>query len=164
MKIIHLSAIMLATLFSVGAGAQPMPPHPGSRGLPSMEALATVPSLSVAQQIELRKILIQRRDAQQAARAKTRAEFDALRVKGRNERERIDDQTSEQLRKLLGDDGYRHYAEWDLDHHGRRGGVDPHPSMRPRGGGRHGPDNRAMPPPSPNAAGDHGTSAGHPAD
>ena len=74
--------------------------------LPSAEALATVPNLTTAQQIEVRKILVERRDAHEAAAAKSRAERDALAKKDRAEHERIDDQSTDRLRKLLGDDGY----------------------------------------------------------
>lgn len=152
MQIISLSAALLATLFATGAGAQPMPP-PGPPGVPPTEELATVPNLTAVQQTDVRKILIQRRDAQEAAHAKARAEFDALRVKERNEHERIDEQTGEQLRKLLGDDGYVHYAEWDLAHREPRGGgPGTHPPMRPRGEHGNGPQ-RDAPPQPPDAGG-----------
>jgi len=89
------------------------------------EVLATVPDLSAAQQAELRKILLQRRDADEATQQKFRAQFDALRLQERNEHERIEAQSSEQLRKLLGDEGYRHFAEWRLSHRGPPGGGMP---------------------------------------
>ncbi len=153
MKIISLSAALFAALFAASAGAQPMPPGPPG-GVPPAEALATVPSLTAAQQVEVRNILIQRRDALEAAQTRARAEFDALRVKERNEHERVDAQTSEQLRKLLGDEGYRKYAEWDLAH--RRphdGGPGAHPPMPPRGEHEHGPERDA--PPAPDVGGTH---------
>jgi hypothetical protein len=76
--------------------------------------LATIPGLSSEQQQGLHKIFLQRRDAEEALRAKQRAELDALRVKGRGEHERIAESTDASLRKLLGDDGYRKFAEWQL--------------------------------------------------
>jgi hypothetical protein len=152
MKKTTLSVALLAALFAAGASAQPMPPPPGAPGVPPAEELATVPDLTAAQQIELRKILIQRRDAQEAAGAKLRAEFDALRAKERSEHERIDEQSSEQLRKLLGDDGYRKFAAWDLAHRGPPGpGVGPHPPMPPHDGRRGGPDKADSAPPPPGA-------------
>jgi len=89
------------------------------------EVLATVPDLSAVQQTELRKILLQRRDADEATQQKFRAQFEALHVQERNEHERIEAQSSEQLRKLLGDEGYRHFAEWRLSHRGPPGGGMP---------------------------------------
>jgi hypothetical protein len=148
----------LAVLLAAGASAQPMPPGPpGPQGVPPAEALATVPDLSASQQAEVRKVLIQRRDAQEATHARLRAEFDALRMKERNEHERIDEQSSEQLRKLLGDDGYRKFAGWDLAHRGPpHGGPGPHPPMHPQGEHAGGPNGV---PPAPNAPGDRGAPA-----
>jgi hypothetical protein len=158
MKALSLTAALLATLFGAGAAAQPMPPPPGAPGVPPAEVLATVPGLTSAQQAELRKILVQRRDSQEAAQARMRTEFDALRVKERNERERIDEQSSEQLRKVLGDEGYRKYAEWDLAHRGPPGGErGPRPGMGPRGGRGNGPDNGAPPQRDTGAAAHGGT-------
>ncbi len=153
---IKLTATLLAALFAAGAWAQQVPPGPP--GVPPAEVLVTAPDLTAAQQIEVRKILIQRRDAQEAAQMRTRNEFDALRVKERNEHERIDEQSSEQLRKLLGDDGYRKFAEWDLTHRGPPGGgPGSHPPMGPHGEHADGPGHAAPPPtgaggPAPAAA------------
>lgn len=135
MKII--AALILCTA-SLAANAQaPMggPPHPP--GLPSAEALATIPNLTAAQQIEVRKILVERRDAHEAVAAKSRAERDALAKKDRGEHERIDDQSSDRLRKLLGDDGYRQFAEWQLAHRPGPGGGEHGPGGQD--GPRHGP-------------------------
>ncbi len=159
MKALSLIAALLATSFGAGAAAQPTPPPPGAPGVPPAEVLATVPGLTSAQQAELRKILVQRRDAQEAAQARLRAEFDALRVKERNERERIDEQSGEQLRKLLGDDGYRKYAEWNLAHRGPPGGDrGPRPPMGSRGDRGNGPD-RGPPPQRDAGAGIQGGTA-----
>ncbi len=135
MKIILMAALPVI-LFAASVSARPMPP-PGPLGVPSTEELATVPNLTVAQQIELRKVLIQRRDAQETANATARVDFDALRVKERTARERIDEQASEQLRKLLGDNGYFHYAQCELSHRGPPiGGPDlPMRPHRDRAGG-----------------------------
>ena len=149
MKTLKLSAALLAALFATAVGAQSMPPPPpGPPGVPPAEELATVPDLTAAQQADVRKILIQRRDAQEAAHTRLRAEFDALRVKERNEHERIDEQTSEQLRHLLGDDGYRKFADWDLAHRGPAGpGHGPHPPMPPHGERGGGPQREGAPRP-----------------
>jgi hypothetical protein len=132
MKILSVSAVMLAALFAASTKAQPMPPGPPAA--PLAEEAATIPGLTTAQQAEVRKILIQRRDAQDAEHIRLRAEFDALRVKERNERERIDEQNSEQLHKLLGDDGYRQYAQWDLAHRRPPRPGREHPAMAPHAG------------------------------
>jgi hypothetical protein len=142
----HLpSLILLAAFCAARAVAQQPPPPPM---VPPAEELATVPGLSAAQQADVRKILIQRRDAHEAARDKTRTEMDALRTKERNEHERIDGQFSEQLRKLLGDEGYRNFAEWSLAHRG------PHqPTMPPRRARGEGPELDVLPPSPHPAAG-----------
>jgi len=131
--------LLITALLAAGAAqAQPAPRNglpPPAGGLMSPEALATVPDLSPAQQIEVRKILIQRRDAHDAVRAKERSERDAQMARVRAEDERIDDASSAQLRKLLGDDGYRALAQWLSQAH-------------PRGPGR-----AAMPSPPPPALG-----------
>ncbi|HZP64970.1 MAG TPA: hypothetical protein VFB32_01560 [Rudaea sp.] len=124
MRKIVLCALVLCTFGS--AAHEPPPPGPG---VPPADALATVPDLSAAQQIELRKILIQRRDAFEAVQTKARAEHEALRLKERGEFERIDGETSAQLRKLLGDEGYRRYAEWEMAHRGP--GPGPGPGQHP---------------------------------
>jgi len=120
--------LLLAVLLAAGvAEAQPAPhgppgPPPGPPGAPSPEALANVPDLDAAKQIEVRKLLIQRRDAHDALRAKEDAERDATKARYRAEHERIDDDSSTRLRKLLGDDGYRALAVWLV---GPRGGMGP---------------------------------------
>ena len=123
--------LLLASLLAVGAAhAQPVPPGrpqpmpPGPAGTLSPEALATVPDLTPAQQVEVRKLLLQRRDAHDAARAKELAEREALMTRSRAEHERIDDDTGARLRKLLGDEGYRNLARWLLPP-GREGGGRP---------------------------------------
>jgi hypothetical protein len=125
-----MKRILTSVLFLAGsaiASAQPAPP------VPSALALATIPGLSSEQQQSVRRIFLQRRDAEEALRDKQHAEFDALRVKGRSEHERIDESTDASLRKLLGEEGYRKFAEWQL---AQRPG--PHgPGMLPR----HGPGN-----------------------
>jgi hypothetical protein len=150
----HLPRLLLlaAAICAAGAVAQQLPPPPM---VPRAEELATVPDLSAAQQAEVRKILIQRRDAQEAAHDKTRTEMEALRTRERNEHERIDGQTSDQLRKLLGDDGYRNYAEWSLAH---RGG--PH-AMPPHHGPGDGPGMEHAPPPRQGNGPGPGPGPGH---
>lgn len=112
---------LLITILLAAAGAAdahpmppgpPGPPPPRDAGAPSPEALATVPDLDAAKQAEVRKILIQRRDAHEALRAKEDAEREAARARYRAEHERIDDDSSTKLRKLLGEDGYRALAQW----------------------------------------------------
>src|SRR5689334_21786552 len=119
-------AALLTTMLAASAGAQPLPPEAGPppRGradVPPAEVLASIPGVDATQRAELRKILRERRDALEALRDKSHAAFDAQRRRDRDEAERIDDQSSERIRKLLGDDGYRRYAEWLLPHV-RRGG------------------------------------------
>jgi hypothetical protein len=113
----------------------PPPPHGGA---PSPEALATVPGLDAAQQTEVRKLLLQRRDAHEALRTKEDAERDAMKTRYRTEHERIDDESAAKLRKLLGDDGYRNLAGW-LMSRGPDGGPR---GMRPPGPDGRGPDDR----------------------
>ena len=111
---------VLITLMLAAAAAQAQPaPHgaPGTppraqAGAPSPEALATVPGINATQQVEVRRVLLQRRDAHDALRAKENGEREALATRYRSEHERIDDDTSAHLRKLLGDDGYRNLAAW----------------------------------------------------
>lgn len=109
------------------------PPGPMG-GVPSPEMLAQIPDLTAAQQVEVRKILIARRDAS-----------DALRDKERTEHERIDDQSAERLRKLLGEDGYRTFAQSTSPHGPGRDGSPPH-GDRPGGPDRNGPGDGARPP------------------
>ena len=140
--------LLIVLMLSAAAGsvsAQQMPPPPPGPPpgppVPSAEELATIPNLSTAQQIELRKILVQRRDADEDAHDKLREQMQALHAKQRAEHERIDTQTSEQVRKLLGEEGFRTYAEWTLQH--RHG---PHQGMAPGGGREGGPGAHGLPP------------------
>ena len=121
-----LLASLLLCGIAVAASAQWAPPVP-----PAL-ALATAPGLSGEQQAGVRKILLQHRDALDALATKERAELEALQQRSRAERERADDATDANLRKLLGDEGYRKFAEWQLEQHGPRG-------MGPGAGGPHGP-------------------------
>jgi hypothetical protein len=125
--------LLLAVLLAAGAAeAQPAPhappgPPPGPPGTPSPEALASVPDLDAAKQVEVRKLLIQRRDAHDALRAKEDADREAMQARYRAEHERIDDDSSARLRKLLGDDGYRALAEWLVRPRGMTGPDGPAP-------------------------------------
>lgn len=119
-----LLAILLGT-GSVAATAQPEPP-PHGPFLPRAEELATLPGVSAAQQAEIRQVLIQRRNAQEDIHAKFRQQFDTLHAKERSEHERVDEQASDQLRKLLGEEGYRAYAQWRLAHRGPAHDGPPH--------------------------------------
>lgn len=149
MRKLLTSLLLLGT--AVAASAQMGPP------VPSPLALAAIPGLSSDQQIGVRKVLLQHRDAIEALASKERAEFDALRQRARAERERADDATDASLRKLLGDEGYRKFAEWHSAQHGphgpglgmpfARGEHGPHPGMRdgahppmPAGGSASTPD------------------------
>lgn len=130
-------ALILFASASAGAWAQPPPPPPP---IPSPLELATIPGVSVTQQLELRKILVQGRDAAEALHRRQHAEFEALHTKYRGEHERLAEATDANVRKLLGEEGYKHFAEWQLAQ--RRG--PPHagpPGMRggPRDGMRHMP-------------------------
>lgn len=111
-----IRTLLITVLLAAGTvEAQPMPPGPHGPpppGAPSPEALATVPDLDAAKQAEARRILIQRRDAHDALRTKEDAERDAARARYRAEHERVDDESSTKLRKLLGEDGYRALAAW----------------------------------------------------
>lgn len=111
---LHSMLLISSLFFTASADAQPMPPGRGGPGahVPSAEMLAVVPDLTVAQQQEIRRIAIEQRDAMDALRQKTRTEHDA-----------IDDRADARLRKLLGDDGFRKFAEWKFSRgHGRPGG------------------------------------------
>jgi len=134
---------LFASLLAVGAahaqhvppsqpGVPPMPAPPLAAGVLSPELLATIPDLTPAQQTEVRKILLQRRDAHDAARAKERAEREAQMTRSRAEHERIDDESGARLRKLLGEDGYRNLARWLLP---PRRGAGPGMLRGPRGPG-----------------------------
>ncbi|HEU4665014.1 MAG TPA: hypothetical protein VFS55_13380 [Dokdonella sp.] len=140
MKTQTLSALLTAML-AASAGAQPLPhagPPRGHAEVPPAEALATIPGIDAARQVELLKILRDRRDALEALRDRSRAAIDAQRKRDRDEADRIVDQSSERLRKLLGDEGYRRYAEWQSSH------------ARP-GGGAHDGDRRPPPADAPAA-------------
>lgn len=92
----------------------PGAPHPPGPPMLSPEMLATATGLSAEQQVEVRRILIERRDAHEALRARDAAARAEAMAKSRAAHERIDDESSARLRKLLGDDGYRKFAEWLL--------------------------------------------------
>jgi len=127
---------LFTLLLAAGAAAAQPAPHgrdgapPPPPGAPSPEALATVPGLTAAQQIEVRRILIQRRDAHDQLRAKEDAERESLATRYRGEHERIDDDAGARLRKLLGDDGYRSFATWLMPP--RRGAIPQPGARRPR--------------------------------
>jgi len=116
--------------------------------VPSPLALAAVPGLSGEQQAGVRKILLQHRDAVEALAAKERTEFDALRQRARAERERADDTTDASLRKLLGDEGYRKYAEWQLTQRGPHGAGPGSGMPHGRGRGDHPGMHDGPPPPN----------------
>jgi hypothetical protein len=148
MKNLILATALFTALAAADVAAQPMGPPgppPGERA-PSAELLATS-DLTPAQQTDVRRILMQKRDALDAAESKLRAQAEALHKQMRDERERIEAQTSDQLRKALGEDAYKRYAEWSLRH--ERGPMDRvgGPGMR----GPHGPhgdkNGPATPPP-----------------
>ena len=124
-----MNKLMIGTLLlcvAASAAAQFGPPGPPPGGpVPSALDVAAIPGLSADQQAGVRKILLQRRDAVEALMTRQRADFEALRQKERGERERIDDTAAASLRKLLGDDGMRKFAEW---HAAQRGGHG-HPGM-----------------------------------
>jgi len=104
-------ASLLTAMLAATASAQGRPPGPPPE-VPPAEALATIPGLSAGQQVELRKILLERRDALESARDKARAALETQRQRDRGEIERIEEQSSERVRKLLGEESYRRYAEW----------------------------------------------------
>jgi hypothetical protein len=120
----HTLAALLTTMLATSAGAQPPPrndppaPPPPHLAVPPAEALAAISELTPAQQVELRKILIERRDALDNVRAKTRVEREALDRRERSEHDRVDEQTTQRLRAALGDEGYARYARWSAEHQG----------------------------------------------
>ena len=135
MKRLILAAALSATLAAFDAGAHPpgpMGPPPGGH-VPSAEMLATS-DLTPAQQADVRRILTQKRDALDAAQSKVRTQMEALHKQMRDEHERIETQTSDQLRKALGEDAFKRYAEWEL-----RNGRGPMGAGGPGGPGLHGP-------------------------
>ena len=127
-----MNKLLIAILLAAGnAAAVAQVPPPPAPPVPPPEELATIPGVSAAQQVEIHKILIQRRNAQEDIHTKMREQFDALHAKERSEHERVDEQASEQLRKLLGEDGYRAYAQWSLAHRGPAHGGLAHEHPRP---------------------------------
>lgn len=128
-----LAVALCASLAGFDAAAHPPGPPMGGH-VPSAEMLATS-DLTPAQQADVRRILTQKRDALDAAESKLRTQMEALHKQMRDEHERVETQTSDQLRKALGEDAFKRYAEWSLHHeHGPMDG--PHgPGMR----GMHGP-------------------------
>jgi Spy/CpxP family protein refolding chaperone len=153
MKRLILAAALCASLAAFDAGAHPPGPPPGGP-LPSAELLATS-DLTPAQQADVRRILTQKRDALDSAESKLRAQMETLHKQMRDEHERVEAQTSDQLRKALGEDAFKRYAEWSLRH--ERGPMDgPHgPGMHPMHGGMNGGINglgAAPPPPGGGAA------------
>ncbi|HKE46744.1 MAG TPA: hypothetical protein VKB52_01660 [Rhodanobacteraceae bacterium] len=132
-----IRTLLITVLLAAGAAeAQPVPHGPQGPlpppGAPSPEALATAPDLDATKQADVRRILIQRRDAHDALRAKEDAERAAAKARYRAEHERVDDESSTKLRKLLGEDGYRALAAWLVAPRGP--GPDrmrgPHPGAR----------------------------------
>jgi len=123
-----LAAALCATLAAFDAGAHPpglMGPPPGGH-VPSAEVLATS-DLTPAQQADVRRILTQKRDALDAAESKLHTQMEALHKQMRDDHERIESQTAEQLRKALGEDAFKRYAEWSLRHeHGPMDGAEMH--------------------------------------
>ena len=156
MKRLILAVALCATLAGFDAGAHPPGPMgPPGGHVPSAEMLATS-DLTPAQQADVRRILTQKRDALDAAESKLHTQMEALHKQMREEHERVDAQTSEQLRKALGEDAFKRYAEWSLRHeHGPIGGPGG-PGMH----GMHGPhgdmNGPGTPPPPP------GSGAGKP--
>ena len=137
MRKIILSMLLLGV--AAAASAQWGPP------VPSPLAIAAVPGLTTDQQAGVRKILLQHRDAIEGLASKERAEMDSLRQRARAEREHADDATDASLRKLLGDEGYRKFAEWQISQRGPHGpGPGPGPGG-PRGPGHGRPDMQGPP-------------------
>lgn len=75
----------------------------GPDGVPSVAALSMAPGLSVKQQQDLRQLLIQRRDAHEALRQRERAEHD-----------KIDADSDNRIRALLGEQEYVRYVKWTM--------------------------------------------------
>jgi len=116
MKRLILAAALCATLVGFDAGAHPPGPMgPPGGHVPSVEMLATS-DLTPAQQADVRRILTQKRDALDAAESKLRTQMETLHKQMRDDHERIESQTSDQLRKALGEDAFKRYAEWSLRH------------------------------------------------
>ncbi|HOX72764.1 MAG TPA: hypothetical protein PLR28_01615 [Dokdonella sp.] len=118
MKIAIRNAVIIALLAGASVASQ-------ARGPNAYEALATLPDTTAAQQADILRIENERRSA-----------YADLFEKRRAERDRIDEQTAQKLRKALGDEGYRKYVEWKMAHAG------PHGRMHARG--KHGPRQPGM--------------------
>lgn len=147
-----LIALACASLLA----AAPAFAQPGRAAPPPPEVLATVPDLSFAQQTALRRILIEQEDAERAQRDKLRGELERIRTR-----------SAERIHELLGEDGYRRYAQWRADA-GRRPsppGAGPRPPRPPQPPGPPSPPRpelpaadtaakggRPAPPPAPAAA------------
>lgn len=113
MKLTTLASILTALLAASSAPAMAGPgPHGSPRGVPSAEALALIDNLDTKQQTEIRKILTERRNAEESLRSRMRGEREALARRERTEREQLDANTSQRLRETLGEEGFRHYAQW----------------------------------------------------
>jgi len=99
---LHILPLLLACSFA--ATAQSLPPGPmGPGDIPSVAALATVPGLSVKQQQQLRQLLIQRRDAHEALHQREQAAHD-----------KIDTDSANRIRALLGETEYVRYVKWSM--------------------------------------------------
>jgi len=133
----HVKHALIAFALAACATSRAQMPPPPDDAVPPAQMLATAPELSAAQQAQIRQILIQRRDADEQIHQKARAEIEALHTRERAEHEKAEAQAGDALRKLLGDEGYRRFAEWQLMHRGPRGigphGAPPHghPGMPP---------------------------------
>lgn len=116
-----LALALLVALSAPAAIAQP-PAHAAGHAarVPSAEQLATIPSLSSAQQVELHKVLVERRDAMESAREKSRAAWQAQREHNRAERARIDQDYSARMRQALGDEGFASFAQWQSEQRAER--------------------------------------------
>jgi len=132
-------AVAAATGVALANGPHGPMPGPHGPGVPSAEMLATIDGLSASQQADLRKILREQRDAEDAVRTRLRGEREALDLRERNEHDRITDQTTQKLRSALGEDGFRAYAQWAT----RRGPGPRLPASEHEHGG---PAPHAMPP------------------
>ncbi len=143
MKQTTLASVLTALLAagSVPAMADPGP-HGSPPGVPSAEALALIDNLDTKQQTEIRKILTERRNAEEALRSRMHGEREALARRERTEREQLDANTSQRLREALGEEGFRHYARWATNSRPpiSRGGRGPSSSDAP------------APPPPPGSA------------
>ena len=112
MKQMTLASVLTALIAANGAHAAGPGPGGPPPGVPSIEALALIDGLDARQQAELRKALLERRDAEDALRDRMRGEHRALEQRERSEHERLDANMSRHLREALGEDGFRRYAQW----------------------------------------------------